>query len=1070
MKRIIFSLICAVLCSAAAMAQFKVSGTVYEPSGDTAIGASITEKGNPKRGATTDIDGNFTINLSSPKATLVVSYVGMETQEIKVDGRSKIDVKLAESKQVLNEVVIVGYGTQKKINATGAVKTIGNDVLESRPVSDAVQGLQGAIAGLNITNDAGGAPGEAMNINIRGVGSIGEGSSSSPLVLIDGMEGDLSLINPNDIENISVLKDAAAASIYGSRAPFGVILVTTKGGANKPTRLTYSGNVRFQEPIKVPNLVDSYTYALMMNEGWANAQQSSVAYGPQQLAMIKKFQEGKLQYATEPTVDGKDWRMQLASYGNTDWYDVYLKKHTTSQEHNVSLTGGTDKVSYYLSGSFLDQSGLFNFADEKFQRFNISARLNIKFNKWVGLTWISRFVNSENDKPSALDNTFYHNLSQRYATEALILPNGEYSQKSLVPAISRGGRQNTHVQQLHNQANLLVTPLENWNIHLDFSTRLERNPYTRQFNPIYYTLPDGSLRAMQVKDGMRDRFEANPDNGTFIINPGAGETVYEKAMTSINYFNTNVYTDYTMTLDEKHNFKFLLGQQTEYYHTEMDRMASKHIALADKPFIPSAPGDAQTLLAEKKGEWSSVGFFGRVNYNYENRYMAEVNMRADGASRFPAAQRWGYFPSVSLGWNIAEEAFWQPLVTTWNYFKLRASYGTLGNQNTTSFYPYYPQMNIRSGSVVIGGTQASMLPVYNPYSSSLTWETIENIGSGVDFGLLNSRLTGAFDWYQRTTKDMVGPARALPGIYGGAAPKTNNAELRTRGWEFEIAWRDRINKDWSYGISASISDNTTTVTKYDSPDNAIDGWYKGKVAGDIWGYRFAGIAKSDDEMNAHLANANQNAIGKYWGGGDVMYKDLDGDKAVTPGASTLDNHGDLEIIGNSTPRFAYSFTLESSWKFIDFRAYFQGIGKRDLAMQPTNNTFFGFNGPYNRVLLVDHLDYFRYAGNPLGANFDSYYGRLRADANNRQVCDYYLQDGSYLRLKNLQIGFRLPDSAKSIRKYVQKARIYFSAENLFTLTKLRIYDPEAIGNSTDAYVGKTYPQYRTWSVGMELTF
>lgn len=1066
MKRIIFSLICAFACLAAS-AQFKVTGVVYEPDGETCIGASVCEKGKTQ-GVNTGLDGDFALTVSGPKATLVVSYVGMKTVEVPVDGRSKVEIKLESQANILNEVVIVGYGTQKKINATGSVKTIDNEVLESRPISNAVQGLQGAIAGLNITNDGGGAPGEAMNINIRGVGSIGEGSSSSPLVLIDGMEGDLSMVNPNDIENISVLKDAAAASIYGSRAPFGVILVTTKGG-NKETRVTFSGNLRFQEPIKVPNVVDSYTYALMMNDGWGNSGQGSVPYPAAVLKQIKDYQAGLLPYGTEPTFDGSDWKKVLASFGNTNWYDVYLKDHTTSQEYNLSVTGGNDRVTYYLSGSFLDQTGLFNYADEKFQRINLSGRMNIKFNNWISLTWISRFVNINNDKPSVLDNTFFHNLAQRYANEPVYLPNGEYAQRSMILGVSKGGRQNSTTQQLHNQFNFLASPTKDWNIHIDLSSRQERNPYTRQFNPISYTLPNGSQAWLGVIDGVSAVHQPNA-NGTFRVVPDLGEKYYEKAQTNIDYFATNIYTDYAWNPTDAHRFKFLIGEQTEYFHTDMTRVGTSSLPLADKPFIPGTRGDASTMVAEKKGEWSSIGFFGRVNYNYDDRYMLEVNMRADGASRFPSNQRWGYFPSVSAGWNVAQEKFWEPLVNTWNYFKLRASYGTLGNQNTTSFYPYYPMMNVGVGTAVIGGTPVSTLPVYAPYSSSLTWERIENSGAGVDFGFLNSRLTGAFDWYQRDTKDMVGPAAALPGIYGGAAPKTNNASLRTRGWEVELAWRDNINPDWSYGISASLSDYQTKITKYDSPDNAIDGWYEGKTAGDFWGYRFEGIAKSDLEMKQYLANHDQSAIGQKWGGGDVMYKDLDDNGAVEPGARTLDNHGDLVLLGNQTPRYAYSFTLESKWKFIDLRVFFQGIGKRDICMQSGNNMFFGFSGPYNRVLLYDHLDYFRYAGSPLGANMDDpYYGRLRADANNRQVCDRFVQDGSYLRLKNLQLGFSLPKN-NPLNKFVRKGRVYVSAENLFCFTKLRIYDPEAIGKAEDAYAGKAYPQYRTWAVGLELTF
>lgn len=1056
-----------------AAAQATVTGTVYEPSGDTAIGASVFEKGHEGKGAVTDIDGNFSLRVSSLKATIVVSYIGMETQEIALNGRDKVEVRLKDSSTALNEVVVVGYGTQKKINATGAVKTIDSEVLESRPLSNAVQGLQGAVAGLNITNDAGGAPGQEMNINIRGVGSIGEGSNSSPLVLIDGMEGDLSTINPNDIENISVLKDAAAASIYGSRAPFGVVLVTTKGG-QRGTRVNYSGNVRFQTPSKVPNPVDSYTMALMVNDAYVNAG-GNPFFGAGQLQKIQQYQAGLLEFGTEAESPIK-WKQNFMCWGNTNWYDEYLKDVSVSQEHNFSITGGGDKTNYYFSGNYLDQDGVFKHAKENYERLALTGKVNVTFNDYVKFNWTTRLISTSNNKPSALNGLFFHNLGRRHPIVPIYLPNGEYHPDSMIQAMEDGGQQKTKTQQIYNQANLIIEPIKDWQIHAEINSRIENNPYTRQFKPISVTGPDGEPILLQVLEGVSPHKRIR-NNGTFDVYPAAGESYYEKAQTNVNYFSTNFYTDYSFKLADKHNFKVLIGMQTEYYKSEITRVASSNILDPNAPFIPSEIGGETLMASESKGEWSSMGFFGRLNYNYDDRYMLEVNMRGDGASRFPKDQRWGYFPSVSVGWNVAQEKFWEKFTGICNYLKLRGSYGVLGNQNTSSFYPYYQQMNTTGGQVVIGGDQMTILPVYAPFSTNLTWEKIENIGAGVDFGLLNSRLQGAFDWYQRTTKDMVGPAMALPGVFGGNAPKTNNAELRTRGWEVELSWRDRIGKDFNYSISASLSDYKTIVTKYQSSDNNINGWYEGKNYGEIWGFEVEGIAKTDKEMNEYLAKHPQNSIGTKWGGGDLMYKNLDNDPEINKGSSKIDDHGDLTIIGNTTPRYAYSFTLEAQWKFIDFRAYFQGIGKRDYFVGNGTDTgtatFFGFGGSaWQLSLFKDHLDYFRYAGSELGANLNPYYGRLRTDANNVQYCDRFVQDASYLRLKNLTIGFSLPKSA-GLSKYVNKARLYFSAENLFTFTNMKILDPESINSQDDIYyggAGKCYPQYRTYSVGLELTF
>ncbi len=1053
------------LCSAKGFAQsINITGTVLDDFSEPLPGASVSVEGTPG-GTITDLDGHFSIHVPNTKSVLVVSFMGYQTQKITVGNQKNIKIQMKDDAKLIDEVVIVGFGTQKKINATGSVKTIGNEVLESRPVGNAVQGLQGTIAGLNITNDAGGALGQEMNINIRGVGSIGEGSNSKPLILIDGMEGDLSTVNPNDIENISVLKDAAAAAIYGSRAPFGVILVTTKGG-DKGLMINYKGNVRLSQPISVPKMVDSYTYALMVNDAFINAG-GSAQFGQSQLNKILQYQNGQLAHGIGPVEGQNDWMWGQRSWGNTDWYDVYLKKVSTSQEHNMTLSGGGDKVTYYFGANYLDQAGLFNYADERYQRLVLNGKVNVKFNKIISMNWTSRLVSTENGKPTALNDLFFHNLGRRSPLMPLYMPNGEYNKESMIGSIQDGGRIISKNQALSNQLAFLIKPLKDWNINLEVNNRLENPRGTRQFKKLYYSRPDGTQEPYAVLEGVANKFEVR-DNGTFLIQPAAGENAYEKTLGHVNYLNTNFYSDYSKTYGRNY-FKVLVGMQTERYSTETNRMASNDILLDDRPFI--SPTASNVLVSEKKGKWTSVGFFGRINYSFADRYLAEMNLRYDGASRFPTDKRWAVFPSFSLGWNIAEESFWKPMANIgFEYLKVRGSYGTLGNQNTSSFYQYYQQMNSVNGSLVLGGQQGSILPVYAPFTTNLTWEKIENAGVGVDFGFFNNRLSGTYEWYQRTTRDMLGPSVALSGIFGGKAPKTNTAEMRTRGWEFEITWRDRINKDFNYSITATLSDYQSEVTKYDSPDGNLDNWYSGKKFGDMWGYQVLGIAKSDQEMEEYLKKHSQAQIGTNWGGGDLMYKDLDNNGSVDGGSRTVDNHGDLSIIGNSTPRYAYSFTLAAQYKFIDFRAFFQGIGKRDLFFKDSA-TFFGFTSPWQRSLYTDHLDYFRYAGSELCANMDDpYYGRLRTDQNNIQVSDRFVQNGAYLRLKNLQIGFNLPSNTK-LARYVKNARVYVSGENLFTISKLRIYDPEAVGSANNEYgAGKTYPMYRVWSVGLEMTF
>lgn len=1066
MKKFIFLLVSFSFITGALFAQsLKVTGKVFDTTKETVIGASIIEKGTTN-GTTTDFDGNFSITVSSKKAVLVISYVGMKKQEVAVEAKSTgLMITLDSDSKALDEVVVVGFGTQKKINATGSVKTIDNKSLESRPISNAVQGLQGVVAGLNISNDNGGGLGQSMNINIRGVGTIGEGSNSSPLVLIDGIEGDLSTINPNDIENVSVLKDAAAASIYGSRAPFGVILVTTKSGAEQKATFTYTGNLRMSNPIAVPNSVDSYTYALMVNDAYLNSG-GNPAFSTIQLQKIQKYQRGELPFGIEKAEGVNDWTWNQRSFGNTDWYAEHLKSSTSSQEHNFSVRGGTKATNYFVSANYLGQNGLFTYADEKYDRLTVNGKLNMQLTNKLMLNVSTRLVSTTNDKPSALNSLFYHNLGRRSPLMPVYMPNGDYNKESLIPSLLNGGRQIAKNQLFYNQAQLSYEPIKKWKFYFDLGSRIEKPNDSRQFNKLIYILPDGTESYFAVLEGVVDKNIVN-DDGTITRQPAAGVNYYERAMGNVNYLNTNLRTDYELKRG-KNTFKFLLGMQSEYYYTEKIRVASDNITLDDIPFLPSGAG-TNPRMSEKKGEWANLGIFSRINYNYADKYMAEVNLRADGASRFPADQRWATFPSLSIGWNIGQEEFWSSLYDKGiEMVKLRASYGVLGNQNTNSFYPYYQYMNSSMGGAIIGGNESTVLPGPEPYSQSLTWEKIENMGIGIDLGFFSNKLSSSFDIYQRTTRDMVGPAKQLPGIFGAEPPKTNNAEMRTRGWEIEISWRDNITKNLSYFATATLSDYQSVITKYDSPDGSLSSYFPNKKLGDIWGYQVAGIAQTDQQMNDWLSHTSQSALGKNWGGGDLMYKDINHDGSVNAGGNTVYDSGDLTVIGNGTPRYAFGINLGMTWKFIDFSMFIQGIGKRDVFFN-NSATFFGFAGEWQRSLFVDHLDYFRFAGDQLGSNTDAYYGRLRTDYNNIQVSDRFLQNAAYVRLKNVQVGFTLPRNL-ALSKHIQKARLYVSGENLLTLTGLRIYDPEAIGSGINEYgAGKTYPMYSVFSAGIEIT-
>ncbi len=1078
-NRIIILVMCIFFLNGIGYAQsIKATGQVVDDAGLGIPGVSVALKGSPSVGTITDLNGNFTLVVTGKKPVLEISFIGYKKEEIPVTKEKILNIVLHEDAQQLDEVVVVGFGSQKKENLTGAVKSVDTKVLASRPITSVVDGLQGAVAGLNITNDMGGAPGQKMEINIRGLGledidNDGTGSKATPLVLIDGMEGDLSTINPNDIESISVLKDAAAASIYGSRAPYGVVLVTLKKG-ERGVSISYSGNVRISQPINTPKMVDSYRYALAVNDAFTNAGSGTQINN---LDYIKAYMDG----TTLPDVENLDWGIKAQDpdangnvywigdqqcWANTDWYDVHLKKTTYSQEHNLSLSGGSDKFSYYVSGRYLGQNGLFRYSDDKYESFSLNGNFTMKINKYVSVYWTTRMLLDQNQKPSAMNDLFFHNLGRIYPMIPLTYPNGEYHGSSLINALQNGGEQIKNGKSFNNQGKVIIEPIKDWKVYVDFSSRIESPNDSRQFKKIYFTQPDGRVIAGNVLKDVTPKHEPK-DDGTFNIQPGNGESYYEVGNGRVNYWNFSARTDYEKKIED-HFFKVLVGTQSEYYYTTTSRVGCQVVVSDETPWIVNDPTN---LTSEIKSEWSTLGIFSRINYSFANRYLVEVNLRGDAASRFPSDKRWGFFPSFSAGWNIAEEPFFSKIKDWgWDMFKIRGSYGTLGNQNTNSNYPYYQKMKTQNMSdYVFGDNAAIKLPVPAPFSTDITWETVQHINLGLDLALFNGRLNFTGELYERKTKDMVGPAISVPAVYGASVPKTNNGELRTRGWEVELRWADRIGKNWSYEISGTLSDFKSVITKYDAPDKSLSKYYSGKVLGDIWGLKVVGIAQSDKEMADYQAIHDQGGVGTgLWGGGDFMYANLDGDPAITKGSETLDSHGDLSVIGNTTPRFSYGLRGSVTYKSFDFSCFFQGVAKRDIYIG--SSTFFGVSGNWNRTVYEEHMDYFRYADHPLGANSDSYYARIRTDANNSQCNDRYLQDASYLRLKNLTIGYTLPKIPK-LKGLVKKLRIYASGENLFTFTNLLIFDPEAFGSDSQDYgSGKTYPMYRTFSIGLNVMF
>lgn len=1051
------AIVALMLCTVAtALAQHTVSGTVTDTKGESLPGVAVIVSGseNPV-GTSTDQNGRYSLSVQ-PDAVLQFSSIGFHTVTINVNRRANINVTLEEDNELLDEIVVVGFATQKKENLTGAVSTLGSEEIESVPVHNPILALQGQIPGLTITQNSGQLYNNGPSMELRGLTTIGQGSSGAVLVLIDGMEGDLSTLNAQDIESISVLKDAAASSIYGSRAPFGVILVTTKTGRKGKAQVNYNNNFRFKTPINMPKVADSYSWALYFNEA-SNNDGNGDDIGPERLQRIKDYMDGKISYNTIPVEGGQWGTAYTEGNDNIDYYDVFYKDLTTAQEHNLSVNGGTDIVNYYVSANYINEKGVLNWDLDGLQRLNIFGKFEARPFKFMKIGYSSRYMREWYHQPTYMSDTSFQYFGQYlWPVAPLYDPNGILF-NDVVLQYREGGQMNISNTTFTQQFNVEVTPLPGWRIVGDVNYR-HRDYFNRVVSiPVHQTCVDG------VTPGS-------------VWNPQS--SVAEDAGRN-EFITVNLYSDYEKTFLGGHYFKVMAGFQSEIYNDKTVYAQKAGLIVPDIPTINTASGlyngeQIPPNVSGGYGSWKTAGFFGRINYNFKERYLVEANLRYDGSSRFRRNNRWGFFPSFSAGWNIANEPFFRKAKEYVNMLKIRASYGSLGNQNTSNWYPTYQAMGFAnsSGTWLINGQKTNIAWPPELISMSLTWEKIRTWNIGLDFAAFDSRLSGSFEYFVRQTMDMIGPADELPAILGTSVPETNNTDLETRGWEMEISWRDQAFGQLNYGVRLVLSDAQGTITRYSNPSGSLDQYYSGKKWGEIWGYETIGIAQTDQQMMDHLAtlpNGGQDVLGNNWQAGDIMYKDVNGDGAVDNGANTITDHGDLVVIGNTTPRYNFGIDLTAEWKGIDVRIFLQGVGKRDYFQR--SKYFFGSRGwdKWGTMVLVPHLDYFRDdPEDPLGVNMDAYYPRpYFLTEKNVQVQTRYLQNAAYCRLKNVQIGYTIP------RKYTGKIgisnlRIYLSGENLATITKMtRLFDPETIGSNDQ---GNVYPLTKTYSVGLSVTF
>lgn len=1047
----------------------RIKGNVSDAKGEPIVGATISEKGGTG-GTITDINGDFTLELT-PGNLVTVSYVGFKPQTVKpTEG---MHVTLDEQTRGLDEVVVIGYGTKKKANLIGAVSTVGAEELKDRPVTNLGQMLQGQVPNLNISFGTG-TPGESATLNIRGKTSLT--NSGAPLVLIDGVEGSIDRINPNDIESVSVLKDAASAAIYGARAGFGVVLITTKSNKDGQAHINYNGRFSFSAPTtKTDFMTVGYDVARLVDEfNTAKTGSSYSGLNADDYKMLEKRRYDTTENPARPwvVVDPQDGRYHY--YGNFDWYNYIFNFSQPTWNHNLNVSGGTDKMNYMISGGMNDHDGLYALNTDKYSTRTLMAKFNAEVTPWLRVFSTASLFKSKY-KQAGYDyegggnvgNLVFHAMPwivpvNPDGTNVYLLPNNKDKPADGFAAMLRTGNGFTQVNKTEQTYAIgaVLKVMEG----LEITGKLTYRNYAKE----------KQARAANIQYAIRPNEVLTASGWPFNNKLKDGRDTYE------NYVY-DLYANFHRTFADVHNVSAVVGSNYERGHYKFVEPAGED--LTSDVLNDLALSTGAKSVKSSQNEFALMGYFARLSYDYNGRYLVEANMRYDGTSRFPRNHRWGFFPSVALGWRISEEAFFAPVRPVVSNLKLRASLGSLGNQitdnsakfNKNTFYPYMRLISLANTTTlnyIFDNTQATYASLGDPTSGSLTWETIVTQNVGLDVGLFNNRLSLALDVYRRTTKDMLAAARALPAVYGYNAPYENNGELRTNGFELVVGWNDKFNlagKPFYYGVNLTLADSKTKITKFKGNESKVLGQdYEGMEWGEIWGFRIKGIYQSDQE--AIDRGVDQSFLGSRFTdkAGDLIFDDVDDSKKIDIGKGTLDNHGDLVRIGNSTPRYHYGITVNMAWMGFDFSMFWQGIGKQNIYPGGNNMMFWG---PYARAyssFIPKDFPAKVWSTNNRGAYFPRPVADLARELAMSKPNDRYLQDLAYCRLKNLTFGYTLPKSLTK-KAYLEKVRVYFSGENIFITSKLKsdYLDPEQMTYDSN---GRVYPFSKTFSFGLDVSF
>ena len=1119
-----------------AYAQAKaIKGKVVDSSNQPVIGATVKIKGTSV-GTITDVNGNYTVNAAS-KDVLVFSFVGYNTFEQGVGSKGVLNVLLKESAIQMDEVVAVGYATQKKANLTGAVANVDTKTLEARPIPDVGRGLQGVTPGLNVVIPSGEVGSDPV-MKIRGqLGSVN--GSTNPLILLDNVEiPSIQLVNPDDIESISVLKDAASASIYGSKGAFGVILIKTKKGAKRESvNVTYSNNFAFQNMAKDMKMggLDALEYSVLAMERVGGT--ITGTFWKTDRAGYEKAKQWQEKYGStiksgDPMLYGRDWyvdannnKIGLRTYNP---YDYLVKEWTPSQTHNLSVNGKSGKTDYDLSFGYLTQQGINKTAkDDSFDRFNGSIRVGTEINKYVRIYGGSMYSKRTKNYPYATNSTTADPWLYIYRWGPGT-PYGTCQDGRPVrsPAYEMGAANTGYMDTRYLTMNggITITPMKNWVIDVDYTHA--NQDYTNKRPGTSYTAYDSWSNAVKQTDASGNQVYVN-SNGDVVSATatdampayqlgwsnytGAGSNPDHVYMLSKNdQWNTfNVKSAYEFTVAKDHKAKLLLGLNSVDYKYSYNWSQKTQLIDYANPQFDLATGTQTSSGGEY---WDSqFGVFGRINYSFKDRYLLEANLRYDGTSKFPNDLKWNWFPSFSAGWRVSEEPWMKWSSEYLSSFKLRGSWGSIGDQSVAGSL-YIPTMTGSNTSWLINGTTktysfASPAAV----SSDISWQTITTLDLGSDIRLFNNELGLSFDWYRRDTKNMINAQEGIPATYGASSPQGNFGSLRTNGIELQVDFNHRFKNGLGINVVATLADSKTEITKYGST-KSVDSWYVGKTYGEIWGYSVDRLYQKEDFVYGsdgkmtqitlptgvkinQLADANAPTQGYlqggnfYFGPGDVKFKDQNGDGKIDDGTRTVDDHGDMKVIGNSTPRYEYSLRLGADWKGVDVSVFMQGVGKRSV-VGDGSLAIAGYNSGDGAMPEAIAGDFWREdrtnAFYPRPYNLSCVAGD-DATRYNTVESDKYLLNMAYMRIKNITVGYALP--ASLLKKfYITKLRVYASLENFFTFDHLGSLpiDPEAsngfstvwtssvtAGSNTNynsGRIGTGVPAFKTFSIGLQVNF